>query len=277
MSVLRLGVAGLGTVGDATVALLQQQRELIAERCGRPVEVVAVSARDKAKKRVANYDAIRWVQDPLDLARDPSVDAVVELIGGVDVAKTLCEAALQSGKHVVTANKALIAQHGTALAGLAETRKRLLAFEAAVAGGIPIIHALRNGLAANRFRRIAGILNGTCNFILTKMEQEGMDYADALAEAQRLGYAEADPTIDVDGTDTAHKLAILARIGFNGRIPFASVRVEGIQSVSARDIASAKSCIWRIVVPATWPFLQKSCLPKLGDDCFRILNIIVST
>ncbi|HTO84589.1 MAG TPA: homoserine dehydrogenase [Methylomirabilota bacterium] len=244
---LRIGVAGLGTVGAGTVRLLQQHGDLLAKRCSRSIVIGAVSARDRGRDRGIDLSGLRWCDDPLALAGDASVDVVVELIGGADgVAKQLVERSIAGGKHVVTANKALLAHHGTALARAAEVAGVTLAYEAAVAGGIPIIKALREGLAANRVERVYGILNGTCNYILTTMRRTGREFADVLAEAQRLGYAEADPSFDVDGVDAAHKLAILTAVAFGCEVNFAGVHVEGIRNVSAMDIAYAEELGYRI-------------------------------
>ena len=243
---LRVGVAGLGTVGAGVLALLRGNRETIAARCGRPVEVVAVSARDRRKDRGVSLDGMAWIDDPAALA-DRDLDAVVEAIGGADgPARALVERALARGIDTVTANKALIAHHGAALAETAEATGAHLGFEAAVAGGIPIVKALREGLAANRLERIYGILNGTCNYMLTDMRETGRGFDAVLAEAQALGYAEADPGFDVDGVDTAHKLAILASLAFGGRIDFESVFVEGIRGVEPADIAYAEELGYRV-------------------------------
>ena len=240
-SPLRIGIAGLGTVGAGTVEVLQTHAEQLARRAGRPLAVTAVSARDKAKDRGVDLAGLAWHDDALALAADDGVDVVVELIGGEDgIAKQLCEAAVAAGKHVVSANKALLAHHGTALAEGAEANGVTLAYEAAVAGGIPIVKALREGLAANRIERLYGILNGTCNYILTDMAQSGREFDDILAEAQELGYAESDPSFDIDGVDTAHKLAILASLAFGTRVDFAGVHVEGIRPVSPIDIEFAR-------------------------------------
>ena len=244
---LRVGIAGLGTVGAGTVRLLGDRRELLALRCGRPIVVAAVCARDRNRDRGIDLAGYRWCDEPLALADDPDVDVVVELIGGADgVAKRLIEAAIAAGKHAVTANKALLAHHGTALARAAERAGVAIGFEAAVAGGIPIVKTLREGLAANRIQRVYGILNGTCNYILTAMRQTGREFAEVLAEAQALGYAEADPGIDVDGIDTAHKLALLTSLAFGCEVDFPGVHVEGIRHVSATDIAFAEELGYRI-------------------------------
>ena len=212
---LKIGIAGLGTVGAGVVNLLQQNGGLLGARAGRDIVITAVSARDKSRDRGFDLGDIRWYDDPLALAADPEVDAVIELIGGSDgVALELTRAALSAGKPVITANKALLAHHGAELAGLAEANGATIGYEAAVAGGIPIVKALREGLAGNRIARVYGILNGTCNYILTTMRETGRGFEDVLAEAKELGYAEADPTFDIDGIDAAHKLALLAALAF---------------------------------------------------------------
>lgn len=244
---VRIGIAGLGTVGAGTVQLLRQHAELLALRCGRPLQVVAASARDLKKDRGIDLTGIRLETDPLALARAGDVDVVVEVIGGSDgIARQVIEAAIAGGKHVVTANKALLALHGTEIAAQAEARHVILAFEAAVAGGIPIIKALREGLVGNRVKRLYGILNGTCNYILTTMRETGRDFADVLADAQKLGYAEADPTFDVDGIDAAHKLAVLTAVAFGRPVDFAGVYVEGIRKIGALDIRFAEELDCRI-------------------------------
>ncbi|MBV9833888.1 MAG: homoserine dehydrogenase [Alphaproteobacteria bacterium] len=244
---LRVGIAGLGTVGGGVVELLRKQADLLALRCGRPVVVVAASARDLKKKRDVDLSGIRLESDPLALATAKDVDVVVEVMGGSDgPARKLVETAIANGKSLVTANKALLALHGAEIARLAEANKTLLGFEASVAGGIPIIKALREGLVGNRVKRLYGILNGTCNYILTTMRETKRDFGDVLAEAQKLGYAEADPSFDVDGIDAAHKLSILAAAAFGAPVNFAGVHVEGIRHVGALDIAFAEELEFRI-------------------------------
>ncbi len=244
---LSIAVAGLGTVGAGVVTLLRQNADIIAARAGRPIAVTAVSARDRGRDRGIALGGLRWYDDPVALATDPNVDVVVEVIGGSEgPARALVEAALAAGKPVVTANKALLAIHGAALAATAEAANVPLAFEAAVAGGIPAIKAIREGLAANRISRVAGILNGTCNYILTVMRERGREFADVLADAQKLGYAEADPSFDVDGIDAAHKLSILAAMAFGRPVAFEDLHVEGIRRVSALDIAFATELGYRI-------------------------------
>lgn len=244
---LRIALAGLGTVGAGVVKLLDENGDLIARRAGRPIEIVAVSARDRSRDRGVDLARFAWVDDTSSLAGRDDVDVVVELIGGSDgPALALVRSAIAAGKAVVTANKAMIAHHGLELAAAAEKLGTALKYEAAVAGGIPIIKAIREGAAANRIDRVYGILNGTCNFILTEMEEKGAAFGEVLAEAQRLGYAEADPTFDIDGIDAAHKLAILASLAFGSEIDFASVRTTGIRAVAATDIAHAAELGFRV-------------------------------
>ena len=244
---LKIAVAGLGTVGAGTLRLLHSNAELLAGRGGRRIFVDAVSARDRRKERGSDLSAVRWFSDPAAMAADPAIDVVVELIGGAEgVALDVVRAALSHGKHVVTANKALMALHGTELARLAEAKGVALAFEAAVAGGIPIMKTLREGLAANRVARVYGILNGTSNFILTTMRESRREFGEVLAEAQKLGYAEADPSFDIDGVDAAHKLAILTSVAFGTEVDFPGVYVEGIRHVSALDIEYAEELGFRI-------------------------------
>ncbi|MGB9366998.1 MAG: homoserine dehydrogenase [Xanthobacteraceae bacterium] len=244
---LKVGLAGLGTVGASVVRLIEQQRTALTQRCGRPIEIVAVTARSQAKNRGIDLKKLRWVSDPLALARDEEIDVFVELMGGAgDPAKSAVEAALKAGKSVVTANKALLAKHGVKLAALAERNHVALNFEAAVAGGIPIVKTLREGLVGNKLARIYGILNGTCNYILTRMEQEGLSFADCLKDAQRLGYAEADPTFDIEGHDTAQKLSILASLAFGVQVDPAAIYVEGISSIAPEDLSWAEELGYRI-------------------------------
>ena len=244
---LSVGVAGLGTVGAGVLKLLRDNADVVTARAGRPIAVTAVSARDRTRDRGESLAGLRWYDDAVELAADPGVDAVVELIGGSNgTARTLVEAAIAAGKPVITANKALIAVHGAELAALAERAGTPLSFEAAVAGGIPVIKALREGLAGNRISRISGILNGTCNYILTVMRERGREFAEVLHDAQKLGYAESDPSFDIDGIDAAHKLAILAALAFGRPVAFDAVHVEGIRHVSALDIAFATELGYRI-------------------------------
>jgi homoserine dehydrogenase len=244
---LRVGLAGLGNVGAAVIKLIETEQQSLVARCGRGVEVVAVCARSKSKDRGVDLKKFRWHDDPLKLARDPDIDVFVELMGGEgDPAKASVEAALAAKKSVVTANKALLARHGVALAELAEKNGVAVNFEAAVAGAIPVVKTLREGLAGNSFARVYGILNGTCNYILTRMEQEKLSFADCLKDAQRLGYAEADPTFDVEGHDTAQKLSILASLAFGTKVDPDAVYVEGISSIAPADLEAADELGYRV-------------------------------
>lgn len=244
---LRIALAGLGTVGTGVIRLVQENRDLIARRAGRPIEIKAVTARDRTKDRGVDLSAYRWVDDMGELATAGDIDVVVELVGGSDgPALTLARETLSHGRALVTANKAMIAHHGAELGALADSKNAPLKFEAAVAGGIPVIQGLRDGAAANRIDRVYGILNGTCNFILSAMERDGRDFVDVLADAQAKGYAEADPSFDIDGVDAAHKLAILASLSFGSKIDFAGVEVRGIRKILAADIAQAQALGYRI-------------------------------
>src|SRR5712691_11001024 len=246
-SPLKVGIAGLGTVGASVVGLIARQRDALAVRCGRPIEVVAVCARSRTKKRDIDFKKLRWVADPVTLAIDPEIEVFVELIGGEgDPAKAAIAAALTAKKSVVTANKALLARHGVMLARVAEKNHVALNFEAAVGGAIPIVKTLREGPAGNSLVRIYGILNGTCNYILTRTEQEKLAFAECLREAQRLGYAEADPTFDIEGHDTAQKLAILASLAFGIKGDESAVYVEGISSIASEDLAWADELGYRV-------------------------------
>ncbi len=244
---LRIGLAGLGTVGAGVIAMLNANGEKLAARCGRAMEITAVCARNRARDRGIDISGFTWFDDARDLARSEDIDVFVELIGGHDgVARASVEAALDAGKPVVTANKALLAHHGVELAARAEAAGAALRFEAAVAGGIPVIKVLRESLVGNDIKRIYGILNGTCNYILTRMQHEDCDFAHALKEAQAAGYAEADPSFDIGGHDTAHKLAILTSLAFGTRISLESIYVEGIESITSDDIRSADRLGYRI-------------------------------
>ena len=258
---LRIALAGLGTVGIGVIRLIETNREMIAARAGRPIEVVAVTARERGKDRGIDLSSYAWVDDMQAMAVRSDVDVVLELVGGSDgPALTLARAALDAGKGFVTANKAMVAHHGLELAELASIKNAPFAFEAAVAGGIPVVKGLREGTAANALTRIYGILNGTCNYVLSEMERTGADFDEMLRAAQDKGYAEADPAFDIGGIDAAHKLAILAAIGFGTRIDFDAVRTEGITQVCASDIAQADSLgyVVRLVGIAT--------LTGAGDD-----------
>ena len=240
-SPLRLGIAGLGTVGIGVVKILQTHADLIETRVGRRIEIAAVSANSRSKKRGADISAYGWEDDPVELGRRDDIDVVLELMGGENgAAKALVETALKRGKDVVTANKALLAHHGNDLAALADANGRVLRFEAAVAGGIPVIKALTEGLAGNAVKRVMGVMNGTCNYILTRMEATGQGYNVLFDECARLGYLEADPNLDVGGIDAGHKLSLLSAIAFGTRVDFDAVVLQGIQSISLDDIRLAR-------------------------------------
>lgn len=244
---LRIGIAGLGTVGSSLVRILQQRSNELAITCGRAIEIIAVSARDRSRDRGIDISGITWFDTPEDMAEKADIDVFVELVGGASgAAEKAVRAALSRGLHVVTANKALLAKHGVELAKMAEEKGALLNFEAAVAGGIPIIKALRESLTGNHVSRIYGIMNGTCNYILTKMEKEGLSFEVCLKEAQRLGYAEADPAFDIEGNDTAHKLAILTTLAFGSKIAADDIYLEGITNISIEDIQAAADLGYRI-------------------------------
>ena len=238
---LRIALAGLGTVGTGIVRIVQDNADLLSARAGVPIEITAVSAQSKGKDRGVDLSGYHWEDDPLALAGRDDYDIFIEAIGGEDgPAKAAIETALAGGKHVITANKALLAHHGYALAGLAEKNSVALRFEAAVAGGIPCVKALTEGLAANKITSVMGVMNGTCNYILTQMEQTGAAYADVLSKAQDLGYAEADPSFDVGGIDAAHKLALLASTAFGTQVDFDGVQIEGIENITLDDIIHAR-------------------------------------
>jgi homoserine dehydrogenase len=244
---LRIAVAGLGNVGASLVRLIERHGNDLAVRTGRPISVAGVSARDRRKGRGVDISKYRWFDDPVALASDRDNDVFVELIGGADgVAQASVSAAIDAGKHVVTANKALLARHGVELARRAEDKGVSLNFEAAAAGGIPIIKTLREALAGNTIGRVYGILNGTCNYILTRMEQDRIGFTEALAAAQRLGYAEADPTFDIGGQDTAHKLALLTAIAFGTEIDADAIYVEGIATITPADLEAADELGYRV-------------------------------
>jgi homoserine dehydrogenase len=243
---VKVGLLGLGTVGGGTINVLTRNAEEIARRAGRAIQVTHAATRDLNKPRICDTSGITLTTDPFAVVNDPEVQIVVELIGGDGLARELVLAAIANGKHVVTANKALIAKHGNEIFAAAQKRGVMVAFEAAVAGGIPIIKAIREGLAGNRVEWLAGIINGTGNFILTEMRDKGRDFADVLAEAQRLGYAEADPTFDVEGIDAAHKLTILASIAFGIPLQFEACYTEGITRITREDVNYAEQLGYRI-------------------------------
>ncbi len=246
MKVVNVGLIGLGTVGTGTLRILQRNSQEITGRTGREITVTRVAVGDLNKQRDADLEGIVLSGDPMDIARDPAIDIVVEMIGGDDIAKEVVLEAIRHKKHVVTANKALIAVHGNEIFALAEKHNVAVTFEAAVAGGIPVIKAIREGLSANRIEWLAGIINGTCNYILTRMEQDGLGFAEVLSDAQALGYAEADPEFDVEGIDAAHKLTILASIAFGIPLQFDKLHIQGISEITIEDIEYAKELGFRI-------------------------------
>jgi len=281
-SPLRLGIAGLGTVGTGVVRIVQTHAALIAARAGRPVRITAVSARSRTKNRSVDLSPYAWEDDPVALARRPDVDVVVELVGGEDgPAKALVEAALAHGKDVVTANKALLARHGQALAETAEAAGRVLRYEAAVAGGIPVIKALTEGLAGNAIRRVMGVMNGTCNYILTRMEAAGLPYETVFEEARQLGYLEADPNLDVGGIDAGHKLSLLAAIAFGTRVDFDAVRLQGIGAISIDDIRLARDMGFAIkllgVAQMTGRGLEQRMTPCLVPESHPLGQLVGGT
>jgi homoserine dehydrogenase len=244
---LRVGIAGLGTVGASVARVLGDKATELARQCGREIVVTAVSARDRKRDRGIDLSAVQWFEDPVEMAQSAPIDVFIELIGGDEGAARLSvKAALEAGRHVVTANKALLAKHGVALAEIAEKKGVLLNYEAAVAGGIPVIKTMREAMAGNSVTRVFGILNGTCNYILTRMEAEGISFDACLKDAQRLGYAEADPTFDIEGHDTAHKLSILTSLAFGTRIAANDIYMEGISNISQADIRAAGDLGYRI-------------------------------
>ena len=244
---LRVGIAGLGTVGASVVRVLGTKAAELTRQCGREIVVTGVSARDRKRDRGIDLAGVEWHDDPVSLARSPNIDVFIELIGGDEgPARAAVKAALEAGRHVVTANKALLAKYGVALADIAEKKGVLLNYEAAVAGGIPVIKTLREALAGNSVTRVFGILNGTCNYILTRMEAEGLSFEACLKDAQRLGYAEADPTFDIEGNDTAHKLSILTSLAFGTRIAASDIYLEGISNITQADIRAAAELGYRI-------------------------------
>ena len=239
MQSVNVGILGLGTVGSGTIAVLRRNLEEISRRAGREIAVTRAADRTLEKERTVDVSGIDITTDAFSIVNDPNIDVVVELIGGTTIAKALVLAAIAQGKHVVTANKALIALHGNELFAKAQQKGVTVAFEAAVAGGVPIIKAMREGLSANRIEWLAGIINGTGNYIMTEMRDKGRDFSDVLAEAQALGYAEADPTFDVEGVDAAHKLTIMASIAFGIPLQFDKVYMEGISHIEQQDVQYA--------------------------------------
>ena len=271
MNPIQVGLLGIGTVGSGTFEVLRRNQAEIRRRAGRGIEIVAVSRRDTAQAQRIVGNAATVHADPFEIVRNPAIDIVIELIGGTTLARELVLEAIQRGKHVVTANKALLAVHGSEIFAAARAKGVMVAFEAAVAGGIPIIKALREGLTANRIEWVAGIINGTTNFILSEMRSKGLDFGVVLKEAQRLGYAEADPTFDIEGVDAAHKATIMSAIAFGVPVQFDKAHVEGITALQAVDIRYAEQLGYRIKLlgitrrrddlrSATFPPVASSCV-----------------
>ncbi|MBY4892843.1 homoserine dehydrogenase [Rhodobacteraceae bacterium N5(2021)] len=279
---LRLGIAGLGTVGVGVVKIVQRQAALLSARTGHEITISAVSARTRDKDRGVNLAAYAWEDDPVALAKRDDVDVFLELMGGDEgPAKDATEAALKAGKDVVSANKALLAHHGQALAELAEAQGVALRFEAAVAGGIPVIKSLTEGLAGNRITRVMGVMNGTCNYILTRMDEAGLSYQEAFDEADGLGYLEADPNLDVGGIDAGHKLALLASIAFGTKVAFDDMRLEGIGAVSIDDIRRAGDLGYKIkllgVAQMTGRGLEQRMTPCLVPETSPLGQLVGGT
>ena len=275
---LRIAIAGLGNVGSGTAQLIQQNADLLGKRTGRTLKITSISARDRSKDRGFSTSGMNWFDDPVVMARDNNSDVLVELIGGEDgIAKEVCEEALKSGKHVVTANKALLAVNGESLVSLADSNNLILNYEAAVAGGIPIVKAIREGLAGNNINRIYGILNGTCNYILTEMRLQRRAFDDVLLEAQKLGYAEAEPSMDVDGIDTSQKLALLSSLAFGTKINFSAVYTEGIRRISLLDIDYAEELGFRIKLLGSaqriGAGIEQRVYPCMVDQSFPIAHV----
>lgn len=274
---MRVGLLGLGCVGCGVIRALSRNQEEIERRAGRRLKIVAACARDLSKERDCDLEGIQLTQDPQQVVDHPEVDVVIELMGGIDPARELILRAIDQGKPVITANKHLIALHGSEVFAHAEQKGGNIAFEAAVAGSIPIIKNIRESLSGNRIEWIAGIINGTGNYILTAMESEGRSFEEMLAEAQRLGYAEADPTFDVDGTDAAHKLTILASIAFGIPLSYDQVHVEGISDITSENIADARSLGYRIkhlgIAKRTEEGIELRVHPTLIQDSRLVANV----
>jgi homoserine dehydrogenase len=276
---LRVGIAGLGTVGASVASILRTHHNAIAARAGRPIMLAGICARDPSRDRGVDLSGLRWFDDPAALAAWDGIDCFVELVGGAEgPARAAVEAAIAAGKPVVTANKAMLAEAGQDLAVAAEAKGLQIGFEAAVAGGIPVIRTLRDSLAGNAVQRVSGILNGTCNYILSRMELEGLTFADCLADAQRLGYAEADPTFDVGGFDTAHKLSLLTSLAFGTRIDSEAVHVEGISSITPLDLKMADELGFRIkllgVAERTATGIEQRVHPTMVPKSWAIAQVM---
>ena len=267
---LNIGIIGLGTVGSGVIKLLKKQKSNIKNRTGIELKVVAITAKNKRKKRSVDVSPFKWMQSPIDVAKDPDVDVVVELIGDMDTtASKVIKEAINNGKHVVTANKSLLAKEGSIFEELATRKGVYLRYEAAVAGGIPIIKVLQDSLIVNKISKLYGVINGTCNFILTKMESDGRDYSDVFSEAKKLGYVESDPQLDIGGIDSAHKLALLSCLAFGTTLDFKSVKTEGIEHISIEDIQEADLIGFKIKLLATAEYTKSTLVQEVSPKLIR--------
>ena len=269
-SKLNVAIIGLGTVGSGVIKLLKRQKSNIKNRTGIELELVAISAKNKRKKRSVDISPYRWIASPINIAKDPDVDVIVELIGDMDnTARKVIKEAINNGKHVVTANKSLLAKEGSIFEELARKKNVFLRYEAAVAGGIPIIKVLQDSLIVNKISKLYGVINGTCNFILTKMEAEGREYTDVFSEAKQLGYVESDPRLDIGGIDSAHKLALLSCLAFGTSLDFKGVKTEGIDHISIEDIEEAHLIGYKIKLLATAEYQKKLLRQEVSPKLIR--------
>ena len=269
-SKLNVAIIGLGTVGSGVIKLLKRQKSNIKDRTGIELELVAISAKNKRKKRSVDISPYRWIASPINIAKDPDVDVIVELIGDMDnTARKVIKEAINNGKHVVTANKSLLAKEGSIFEELARKKNVFLRYEAAVAGGIPIIKVLQDSLIVNKISKLYGVINGTCNFILTKMEAEGREYTDVFSEAKQLGYVESDPRLDIGGIDSAHKLALLSCLAFGTSLDFKGVKTEGIDHISIEDIEEAHLIGYKIKLLATAEYQKKLLRQEVSPKLIR--------
>ena len=269
-SKLNVAIIGLGTVGSGVIKLLERQKSNIKNRTGIELELVAISAKNKRKKRSVDISPYRWIASPINIAKDPDVDVIVELIGDMDnTARKVIKEAINNGKNVVTANKSLLAKEGSIFEELARKKSVFLRYEAAVAGGIPIIKVLQDSLIVNKISKLYGVINGTCNFILTKMEAEGREYTDVFSEAKQLGYVESDPRLDIGGIDSAHKLALLSCLAFGTSLDFKGVKTEGIDHISIEDIEEAHLIGYKIKLLATAEYQKKLLRQEVSPKLIR--------
>ena len=269
-SKLNVAIIGLGTVGSGVIKLLKRQKSNIKNRTGIELQLVAISAKNKRKKRSVDISPYRWIASPINIAKDPDVDVIVELIGDMDnTARKVIKEAINNGKHVVTANKSLLAKEGSIFEELARKKNVFLRYEAAVAGGIPIIKVLQDSLIVNKISKLYGVINGTCNFILTKMEAEGREYTDVFSEAKQLGYVESDPRLDIGGIDSAHKLALLSCLAFGTSLDLKGVKTEGIDHISIEDIEEAHLIGYKIKLLATAEYQKKLLRQEVSPKLIR--------